>query len=658
LANLPPGVLAEDTSRRIIAANEGLCDALGLSATPGELEGQNCVEAAEEVAGLFAEPEQFPDRIEEILSQGDAVSSEELVLADGRILERDFVPYQLPDGRAALWLYRDITARKRRKQKLERQNDLFAKAQEIASVGAWEYNVDTEDLRWTQEVYRIHGRPPENPATLDEALSDYHPEDRPVLEEAFARATDAGESYDLELRLRTETEEERWVRTRGEPQHEDGKVVRLRGTIQDITEQRRRERALQRRRQVVESLYDATGSLLRAERREAVFHHIHEVLRKVFDYPFRHTDFVEEELLVPEQTEATEDFRLSEPEPRPTDGDTVAARALQAGEGVVVEHTEASDHPMDYGDLRAAAGVPIGERGVIVVGKTQQGEFDPTDLRLLEVLGSYAALVLGRLDREQALQEAKEEAEAATQMKSSLLANMSHEIRTPLTSIIGFAEALGAEANGLDLPDDSSLPKYANLIEQSGRRLMKTLDGVLNLSQLEAGQMNLGAEPVALADQVRWAAEELGPKARKNEIDLCPEVEDIHARADEGGVQIVLRNLLSNAIRYTEEEGTVWIRAFQEAGRAVLQVEDTGIGMESETVESIFKPFRQASEGRGRAYEGTGVGLAVTKEATKKMEGDLEVETEKGEGSRFTVRLPQAEEGDEKRNHPTEGPER
>jgi signal transduction histidine kinase len=105
-----------------------------------------------------------------------------------------------------------------------------------------------------------------------------------------------------------------------------------------------------------------------------------------------------------------------------------------------------------------------------------------------------------------------------------------------------------------------------------------------------------------------------------------------------------MRNLMSNSIKYTGENGTIWVRIYQEEARAVLEVEDTGIGMEPEMSEELFEPFRQASEGLAREYEGTGVGLAVTKKATEQMSGSVTVDTEKGEGTRFTVRLPAAEE--------------
>ncbi|MCS3631837.1 PAS domain S-box-containing protein [Salinibacter ruber] len=429
--------------------------------------------------------------------------------------------------------------------------------------------------------------------------------------------------------------------------------------LNDITEQKAQERTLRERTEKIEVLYEATRRLLRAASREAVAAEVHGVLQDVFAYPFRHTAFVEAGEIIPKKTTAEGDADLPAPDPQPVDGDTVAARALEAGEAVVVPDTAALENDIDYGDLRSAAGVPIGQRGVIIAGTSDEGDFDRLNLRLLEVLGGYAALVLERLRREEELRGAKDRAEAAradaeqarddarkaARLKSAFLANMSHEIRTPLTSIIGFAEVLGAEVGALDASAAGSLEQKAHLIEQGGKRLLDTLEGVLNLSKLEAGQMELDRRPVDLADRARQTAEELKPKATDKGVRLQVETGTgpVRARADEGGVQIVVQNLLSNAIKYTNGGGRVRVRTYRENGAAVLEVEDTGIGMEPEAAKELFEPFRQASEGIGRKYEGSGVGLAVTQKATEEMDGDIKVDTEKGDGSRFVVRLPRAE---------------
>ncbi len=245
--------------------------------------------------------------------------------------------------------------------------------------------------------------------------------------------------------------------------------------------------------------------------------------------------------------------------------------------------------------------------------------------------------------RKQALRRAEEEIEEADRLKSALLANMNHEIRTPLTAIIGFAEAIGTTASEMDLPEHTPLTGYADLIEQSGKRLLDTFEDILDLSQLEAGQMELGIETVDLAEQARRAVQECGATAQDKEIDVRLEATSVSARANENGVQVALQNLLDNAIKYTADGGTVWVRTRPEPGRAVLEVEDDGAGMEPETVDQLFEPFRQASTGMAREYEGAGVGLAVTKEATKQMGGAIEVETEPGAGSRFLIRFPMAD---------------
>ncbi|MCS3698659.1 PAS domain-containing protein [Salinibacter ruber] len=919
---------------------------------------------------------------------------------DGRRYRVQTLPVRDEEGTvtSGIVFSQDITERRRRKEKLkqrkeelERKNDLFERAQEIASVGAWEHDVASGELRWTDQVHRIYGHkdPPGLAPPVENAIEAYHPDDRPAIREAFTEAAQEGIPYDIEVRLITEEGEERWVRTRGEPQREDrnredrnpdredgdseredgnpeGEVARIRGTIQDITERKRRERRLRQsetlfqnaqdalflidvesggadrgegrrefsirrvnpayeaatgfsgedlygrplqdifgeeagqeieeryrrcvqrqkpieyeeelpvggevtywqtriapvmvegevdqivgttrdvtdrkrreealrdaqeelrstknfyeqileqtpidlavfspeaefeyvnsqsvgdpemqewilgrtneeycreqgtldpelgrrrdqairaaaqkrqlteleermetsdgpahylrvhspvtglegqvksvaafgveiterkrrektlheRQEKLESLYEATNHLLQAGGPEDLSARLSSLVRQALGHPATTIRLARGGKLVPAHVPGVVQERMPERPSYDVDGDTPAAEAHRTGETRAFEDLSAEFEAMDRGDIRATAYVPMGRYGLISVGSFEAGGIGPFDLRLLEVLGSYAALVLERLEREEELltakeeaeqarqeseearqeaekakeeaetsrreaEEARQEAEEASRLKSALLANMSHEIRTPLTSIIGFAEMLGREAAGLELPEESPLPKYAALIEKGGKRLLETLNGVLNLSKLQAGQMEMEAGPTCLPEQARLAAEELRPEAEEKGIGLKLETGGgpaVLAEADEGGVQIVLRNLLSNAIKYTEEGG-VTVRTYREDGDqkdgdqedghpqedswAVLEVEDTGIGMDPEVAEGLFEPFRQASEGLSREYEGTGIGLAVTREAVDQMGGSIEVETQKGQGTCMTVRLPLAGE--------------
>ena len=284
-------------------------------------------------------------------------------------------------------------------------------------------------------------------------------------------------------------------------------------------------------------------------------------------------------------------------------------------------------------------GVPVfGEELCLSDGCVLKRDFVPYPLA-----NGTAALwvyrdVTERKEREQRLKEAKDEAQEANRMKSVFLANMSHEIRTPLTSMIGFAEVIGEE---VEEDEQRPIPRFARLIEESGHRLMETLDSVLNLSKLEAGEMKLSPESVPVNAEIEETAELFGPKAREAEVDLCVNTPDrpIRGFVDPGGLRIVLRNLISNALKYTNE-GTVWVRALQSDGPVVIEVEDTGIGMNPEEMPALFKAFRQESEGIAREYEGSGLGLAVTKRVLDQMDGAIQVESEKGEGTCFTVSLP------------------
>ena len=154
---------------------------------------------------------------------------------------------------ALLRLRKQSLTLRERERELERQVDLFEKAQDIANVGAWEYDIDAEEGWWTDEVYRIHALSDDTTPSPEISLRHFHPDDRATIKEAFETAIEEGEPYDVEVRLINAEDNQRWVRTRGEPQYEDGELTRVRGTIQDITERKEREHDLQRIEQAVES---------------------------------------------------------------------------------------------------------------------------------------------------------------------------------------------------------------------------------------------------------------------------------------------------------------------------------------------------------------------------------------------------------------------
>jgi PAS domain S-box-containing protein len=242
--------------------------------------------------------------------------------------------------------------------------------------------------------------------------------------------------------------------------------------------------------------------------------------------------------------------------------------------------------------------------------------------------------ITARKEAEQELRAAKEEAEEMSRLKSAFLANVSHEIRTPLTSIIGFAEILADEV-------PSAKQNRAEKIVQSARRLMQTLDSVLDLSMIEAGEFSLNCRPFDLAEEVRQRADLLRPMAERNGLDFLLDVpaEGMEVTLDANCLDRILTNLVTNAIKFTDE-GHVAVRVRSPSSTVILQVDDSGIGIEEDFLPDLFDAFQQESAGLQRKHQGTGLGLSITKELVEMMDGTIEVDSRKGHGTTFTVRLP------------------
>ena len=229
---------------------------------------------------------------------------------------------------------------------------------------------------------------------------------------------------------------------------------------------------------------------------------------------------------------------------------------------------------------------------------------------------------------------AKEEAEAMGRMKSNFLANMSHEIRTPLTGIIGSAQVLTNELAGDHL-------EMVEIIERAGVRLLGTINSVLDMARIEAGELHPLAEPLGLASEVADAVSVLDRLAKGKGLSLTVAelTPGVWAAADPGFLHRILNNLIGNAIKFTNEGG-VTVEIDAEGETAVLRVRDTGVGISDGFLPQLFDDFKQESTGIQRAYEGTGLGLAITQKLVALMEGQIDVESVKNVGSTFTVRLP------------------
>ncbi|GAN32997.1 MAG: response regulator [Candidatus Brocadia sp. AMX2] len=237
------------------------------------------------------------------------------------------------------------------------------------------------------------------------------------------------------------------------------------------------------------------------------------------------------------------------------------------------------------------------------------------------------------------LQQAVLALERANKMKSEFLANMSHELRTPLNAIIGFAEVLRDKISG-DLNEEQM--DFVNDIHSSGRHLLQMINDILDLSKIEAGKMELQYEAFLVSEAIEDVYTILKGLASKKHLELKTAVlTDVKSiEADRVKFKQILYNLLSNAIKFTPENGKITLEAGIVDDMLQVSVSDTGIGMKSEDQEKVFKEFWQADSSFARKYEGTGLGLALTKRIVEMHGGKIWFESEYGKGSIFYFALP------------------
>lgn len=483
----------------------------------------------------------------------------------------------------------------------------------MSGVGSWRLDLRTGAVSWSDTVYEIHGvtREAYNPG-LQSAIDFYHPEDRPLVE-AFLEAVrvEEGDVQSPPLRLDRPDGDRRWVTSRARTERDGaGDPVGIFGVFQDVTAQSRASEELRRSERRFRLLTENASDTIASFDRRARFTYLSPAIERVLGYR-------------PEELVGQPTSRIMHPEDYARSLETYGAHIAsdRADEPFAFEYRAFhKDGRMVW--LSAHPRAIRGATGEIV--EFQDVVRDITEQKAIA----------------EALQSAKQQAEAAAQAKSDFLANMSHELRTPLTSIIGFSGLAAAQPG---LPDLAS--HFLQRVKTASQALLATVNDILDFSKLEAGQVILSPQATPLGRLTREVLELFTPQASAKNLRLDLELgegcSDLVLMLDPDRVRQVLFNYVGNAIKFTEA-GQVRLRTsyHQDTSRLRVEVIDTGTGVAAEKQDLLFQRFSQVDGSMSRRQGGTGLGLAICKGLIDAMDGEVGVTSMPGQGSCFWFEAP------------------
>jgi signal transduction histidine kinase/HAMP domain-containing protein len=328
-------------------------------------------------------------------------------------------------------------------------------------------------------------------------------------------------------------------------------------------------------------------------------------------------------------------------------GEGAIGFAGQRREAVQVDDVEATPD-YRFAELVRAAGyravlaVPLMRDATLIGGlvllRKAPGSFAAETVALVQTLANQSVLAVQNATLFQELAEKSRQVEEASRHKSEFLANMSHELRTPLNAILGFTELI---QDGIYGEVSEKVHQQLARVQANGQHLLGLINDVLDLSKIEAGQLELQRAPVVLGDVVRTVESSTGSLALAKELALVIDLEPglPVVEGDERRLTQVLLNLVGNAIKFTEA-GSVTIAARRRGETVELEVRDTGPGVPTDHQQRIFEAFHQLDSSSTRRQGGTGLGLAIARQIVELHGGAIGVESEPGRGSRFFFTLP------------------
>ena len=541
---------------------------------------------------------------------------------DGSIywLDTTIVPFVGADGklRQYVTIRTDITERKHLEETQRESEQRLTLASTSGEVGVWDLDLIADQAWRSLQHDRIFGYECLLPNWGNEVFFRHVvPEDRELVKQRFEEAFRTGH-LEFECRIIRADQAMRWISAKGEVfRNQQGQPIRMTGVVTDVTQRKRAEELLQQSEERHRKLFDNNPHPTWVFDRETL-RFLAVNAAAVRKYGYSSDEFLAmtiKDIRPPENVPGL----LESVSANRDENESAGIWRHRRKNGAVID-VEITSYVLNFAGRKAEV--------VVAVDVTQRKQDEAEKRKFMDRLAAS----------NQELDLRNREVERATQLKSKFLASMSHELRTPLNAIVGFSDLLADETPGAL---NAKQKRFVNHIKQGSAHLLQLINDILDLSKIEAGQLELRCEDFQVKDALPEVLSTIRPLAMAKNIQVHHKLEAGRAvYADRVRFKQILYNLLSNAVKFTPKGGRIDIDCVEKGNEVCISVTDTGIGIRAEDQAVVFEEFRQVEGNTNTANEGTGLGLAITKRLVEQQGGKISLESEPGKGSRFTFTLP------------------